>query len=61
MGDEDGEIIDDGDKVKYNMDKLIDWPGFNSALPKEFTDETRKYRAISYSAVKTLKVCFILL
>ena len=56
-GEEDGEIKEEVDQTKYNMDKLIEWAGFNSPLPEAYTDETRKYRAMSYSAVKTLKVC----
>lgn len=55
VGEEDGEIMEEKEKVQYSLDKLIEWPGFNSPVPEKFRDETGKYRAMSYSAVKTLK------
>ena len=57
VGEEDGEIMEEQEKIQYSLEKLIEWPGFNSPVPEKFRDETGKYRAMSYSAVKSLKVC----
>ena len=44
-GDEDGEIS--GDKTQYDLNKLVDWPGFNVGCDFDhvFTDESHEYRA----------------
>lgn len=55
VGEEDGEIMEEQEKIQYSLEKLIEWPGFNSPVPEKFRDETGKYRAMSYSAVKSLK------
>lgn len=36
--EEEGEIIPDGAKDKYDITKIIDFPGFNVPLPKDMKD-----------------------
>ena len=55
-GDEDGEVVEDKDTLEYDIERLVEWPGFNSPLPSEFRDETSKYRAAPLKRVKLLKV-----
>ena len=43
-GDEEGEVADQDDKVRYDVDKLAEWPGFNAPMPDGYRDETRDYR-----------------
>ncbi|XP_023336104.1 zinc finger CCHC domain-containing protein 8 homolog [Eurytemora carolleeae] len=52
---EDGEVVDEKDKVEFDIEKLIDWPGFNSELPREYRDESSKYRAVPFNRVRKLK------
>jgi len=52
VGEEEGEVQD---KLEYDITKLVEWPGFNSAVPEKFRDETHKYRVPSLSRVKLLK------
>lgn len=40
----DGEVGDEGSFTQYDIDKLKDWPGFNSYPSREFDDESRYYR-----------------
>lgn len=54
-GDEDGEVVEDKDTLEYDIERLVEWPGFNSPLPSEFRDETSKYRAAPLKRVKLLK------
>lgn len=42
--DEEGEVADQDDKVRYDVDKLVEWPGFNMPMPDGYRDETRDYR-----------------
>ena len=42
--DEEGEVADQEDKVRYDVDKLVEWPGFNMPMPEGYRDETRDYR-----------------
>ena len=58
---EDGEVVDEKDKVEFDIEKLIDWPGFNSELPREYRDESSKYRAVPFNRVRKLKVNIIVL
>ena len=46
--EEEGEVEQE-ERLEYDVSKLVDWPGFNSSLPKEFRDETSKYRVPSLS------------
>ena len=55
-GDEDGEVVEEKDTLEYDIERLVEWPGFNSSLPREFRDETNKYRAAPLKRVKLLKV-----
>ncbi len=39
---EDGEILDEEDKIRYDIDKLILFPGFNSPMPENVVDVSFK-------------------
>ena len=43
-GDEDGEVSTEDDKLRYDIEKLVEWPGFNVHPSEEFMDETDYYR-----------------
>ena len=44
VGDEDGEISDAQDKLKYDFTKIHEWPGFNANAPQSCRDESQRYR-----------------
>ena len=44
VGDEDGEIADAQEKLRYDTEKLYEWPGFNAPLDSNFEDQTKDYR-----------------
>lgn len=35
---EDGEVLEEEDKIKYDLSKLIQFPGFNAPLPENSID-----------------------
>lgn len=39
--EEEGEIVIEGAKDRFDMTKIIDFPGFNVPLPKNFKDVSR--------------------
>ena len=43
IDDEEGELSDARDKVRYDTSKLIAWPGFNTAPSDKFIFEEHKY------------------
>jgi len=45
----------DADTQRYDVEKLVSWPGFNSPLPKDMVDETFKYRALPIHKCKSLR------
>jgi len=42
--DEDGEVADEECQLRYDVDKLVGWPGFNEDFPSDYVDETRDLR-----------------
>jgi hypothetical protein len=56
VGEEEGELRDAADKAEFDNEKLVDWPGFNSPLPKEFRDDTDRYRVPPLSRCTMLEV-----
>jgi len=52
--DEEGEVMDVDDKVEYDISKLMDWPGFNSELPRKYRDDTNRHRVRRRSGVESL-------
>jgi len=52
---EEGEVVDAEDKMKYDIKKLVGWPGFNSDIPKHYRDETDRFRVRSMAKVYSLK------
>ena len=44
---EEGEVVDVGDKMQYDTKKLVSWPGFNTEMPKNYRDESDRYRVRS--------------
>ena len=56
LGEEEGEVSDPTDKAQFDIDRLVDWPGFNSPLPNQFRDDTDRYRAPHLSRCQMLKV-----
>lgn len=40
---EDGEILEEEDKIKYDLSKLIQFPGFNAPLPENTVDVSKNY------------------
>jgi len=56
---EEGGKDDDGDhereSVRFDTNKLISWPGFNTELPREFKDEGSRYRVKPQSRCESLK------
>lgn len=47
--DEEGEIVVPGDKDKFDINKIIDFPGFNVPTPEGVHDEVRLKKKIIYS------------
>ena len=54
-GGEDGEVVENSDDPKVDIDKLVEWPGFNSELPREFRDDTSRLRVRRRSKTESLR------
>ena len=57
-GEEGGKEDDgqkEGESLRFDTNKLIGWPGFNTELPKEFKDEGSRYRVKPQNRCETLK------
>ena len=52
---EEGELVDKEAMIKYDTKKLISWPGFNTEMPRNYRDETDRYRASSMARVYSLR------
>ena len=48
--DEDGEIADKEEKVQYDVERIVEWPGFNAPPPDGARDETHVYRCPRFSS-----------
>ena len=44
VDDEDGEIADAQEKLKYDFSKIQTWPGFNVEIDPKYKDESQYYR-----------------
>ena len=56
LGEEEGELLDASEKAQFDIEKLVEWPGFNSPLPKDYRDDTDRYRAPPLSRCRMLEV-----
>lgn len=54
---EEGEIFDEEDKVRYDLSKLIEFPGFNAPMPDDVLD----VRKITYLIIDTNFNSFVIL
>jgi len=52
---EEGEVVEASDKMKYDTKKLVSWPGFNTEMPRNYRDESDRYRVRSMAKVYSLK------
>ena len=41
--------------VQVDIDKLVEWPGFNSELPRQFRDDTSRLRVRRRSKTESLR------
>lgn len=57
--DEEGEIVNPGDKDKYDINKIIEYPGFNVPAPEGTRDEV-SLKIKNYSSFLTALVYFYL-
>ena len=46
VDDEDGEIADAQEKLKYDFSKIQTWPGFNVEIDSKYKDESQYYRLV---------------
>jgi len=53
-GEEEGEVVVE-EKVKYDTNKLVSWPGFNADLPSDYVDDTNRYRVPPLHRCHSLK------
>jgi len=53
--EEEGEVVEAGDRLQYDTSRLLAWPGFNADIPKEFRDDSSRYRAPRLSSVETVE------
>ena len=53
--EEDGEVVEQKDKLEYDTSRLVEWPGFNSEVPRDFRDDTERLRVRRRSCVESVK------
>ena len=51
---EDGEVVEMKDKLEYDTSRLVEWPGFNSEVPRDFRDDTERLRVRRRSGVESV-------
>ena len=49
LGDEEGEVFEEGDKVVYDKEKVVVWPGFNGPMPDGIRDDCDRYHCPALS------------
>lgn len=54
LGAEDGEVLEDHEKVRYDLDRLVAWPGFNAPLIESVREEGHYYEAPPMSETQSL-------
>ena len=42
------------DKLEYDTSRLVEWPGFNSEVPRDFRDDTERLRVRRRSGVESI-------
>ena len=47
--EEEGEVVEAGDRVQYDTSRLVAWPGFNADIPKEFRDDSSRSERLKTS------------
>ena len=52
--EEDGEVVEVQDKLVYDTSRLVEWPGFNSEVPRDFRDDTERMRVRRRSGVESI-------
>ena len=52
---EDGEVVEMKDKLEYDTSRLVEWPGFNSEVPRDFRDDTERLRMRRRSGVESVQ------
>ena len=52
--EEDGEVVEKEDRLQYDTSRLVEWPGFNSEVPRDFRDDTERLRARRRSGVESV-------
>ena len=52
--EEDGEVVEVQDKLEYDTSRLVEWPGFNSEVPRDFRDDTERLRVRRRSGVESI-------
>lgn len=53
--EEDGEVVEMKDKLEYDTSRLVEWPGFNSEVPRDFRDDTDRLRVRRRSGVESVQ------
>ena len=53
--EEDGEVVEVKDKLEYDTSRLVEWPGFNSEVPRDFRDDTDRLRVRRRSGVESVQ------
>ena len=53
--EEDGEVVEQKDKLEYDTSRLVEWPGFNSEVPRDFRDDTERLRMRRRSGVESVQ------
>ena len=53
--EEDGEVVEQKDKLEYDTSRLVEWPGFNSEVPRDFRDDTERLRVRRRSGVESVQ------
>ncbi|KAK7580354.1 hypothetical protein V9T40_000983 [Parthenolecanium corni] len=52
---EDGEVLEEEDKIKYDLSKLIQFPGFNAPLPENSIDDYERMKSPPFSEEQSLE------
>ena len=47
--EEEGEVVEAGDRLQYDTSRLVAWPGFNADIPKEFRDDSSRSESMKTS------------
>ena len=56
VDDEDGEIADAQEKLKYDFSKIQTWPGFNVEIDSKYKDESQYYRLVWFLSRQSIDI-----